>query len=81
MQLLKGTATPVGASLLAIAECQSIEMLNVRPLSRAGSLPQVTEVNSVLLLVFAGRQIMQMTTGQREKTRGWADVFVQRVEQ
>ncbi|PMV88938.1 hypothetical protein C1X35_12610 [Pseudomonas sp. FW306-1C-G01A] len=30
----------MGASLLAIAECQSIEMLNVKPPSRAGSLPQ-----------------------------------------
>ncbi|QAX84505.1 hypothetical protein C2E19_11810 [Pseudomonas sp. DTU12.3] len=30
----------VGASLLAKASCQSTLMLNVRPLSRAGSLPQ-----------------------------------------
>ncbi|TKJ71955.1 hypothetical protein PspCFBP13508_15040 [Pseudomonas sp. CFBP13508] len=31
---------PVGASLLAKASCQSIQMLNVRTHSRAGSLPQ-----------------------------------------
>src|SRR3990167_3172795 len=34
------TNQTVGASLLAIAECQATEMLNVRPSSRAGSLPQ-----------------------------------------
>ncbi|RZO10052.1 hypothetical protein EKG40_05215 [Pseudomonas moorei] len=34
------TTNPVGASLLAMRECQSTSMLNVRPLSRAGSLPQ-----------------------------------------
>ncbi|MCE6978284.1 hypothetical protein EI534_12985 [Pseudomonas frederiksbergensis] len=36
--------TLVGASLLAMAECQLISMLNVRPLSRAGSLPQGDDV-------------------------------------
>ncbi len=34
------TNQTVGASLLAIAECQATEMLNVRPTSRAGSLPR-----------------------------------------
>ncbi|TDK55496.1 hypothetical protein E1508_08495 [Pseudomonas moraviensis] len=29
----------MGASLLAKASCQSMQMLNDRPLSRAGSLP------------------------------------------
>ncbi|MCE6978095.1 hypothetical protein EI534_11990 [Pseudomonas frederiksbergensis] len=33
------TQKPVGASLLAIAVDQSAEMLNVKPSSRAGSLP------------------------------------------
>ncbi|TNB80057.1 hypothetical protein FHJ31_21810 [Pseudomonas sp. Fig-3] len=33
-------SSPVGASLLAIAVCQSTEMLNVMQLSRASSLPQ-----------------------------------------
>ncbi|KAB0501229.1 hypothetical protein C4E44_20030 [Pseudomonas sp. MWU12-2312b] len=33
------TANPVGASLLAMADCQSTVMLNVKPLSRASSLP------------------------------------------
>ncbi|AWM89901.1 hypothetical protein DJ564_03290 [Pseudomonas sp. 31-12] len=32
--------SPVGASLLAIAVCQSTSMLNEQPQSRAGSLPQ-----------------------------------------
>ncbi|RBL68907.1 hypothetical protein C3E98_023945 [Pseudomonas sp. MWU13-2625] len=32
--------SPVGVSLLAIAQCQSASMLNTKPLSRAGSLPQ-----------------------------------------
>ncbi|TWS08053.1 hypothetical protein FJD35_23070 [Pseudomonas mandelii] len=36
---------PVGASLLAIAECQPTLMLNVLALSRAGSLPQGTVLN------------------------------------
>ncbi|PMX71059.1 hypothetical protein C1X12_02490 [Pseudomonas sp. FW305-60] len=31
---------PVGVSLLAMADFQSTSMLNVRPSSRAGSLPQ-----------------------------------------
>ncbi|PWE38370.1 hypothetical protein C9I50_22435 [Pseudomonas prosekii] len=31
---------PVGASLLAIAGCQSTSMLNIQPPSRASSLPQ-----------------------------------------
>ncbi|TNF80551.1 hypothetical protein FGE05_20200 [Pseudomonas sp. ICMP22404] len=31
---------PVGASLLAIVECQSTSVLAVTPQSRAGSLPQ-----------------------------------------
>ncbi|PMW92008.1 hypothetical protein C1X33_28300, partial [Pseudomonas sp. GW460-E13] len=34
------TNQTVGASLLAIAECQATEMLAVGPSSRAGSLPQ-----------------------------------------
>ncbi|TPG97972.1 hypothetical protein EAH72_03275 [Pseudomonas caspiana] len=33
-------ANPVGASLLAMASCHSTSMLNVRPSSRASSLPQ-----------------------------------------
>ncbi|PMV82516.1 hypothetical protein C1X35_26935 [Pseudomonas sp. FW306-1C-G01A] len=39
--------TPVGASLLAIAvvQVQSTSILNVMPLSRAGSLPQGTVFN------------------------------------
>ncbi|PMZ85767.1 hypothetical protein C1X61_25970 [Pseudomonas sp. FW215-T2] len=35
------SAQPVGASLLAIAECHSPLMSNDTPLSRASSLPQV----------------------------------------
>src|SRR5471030_3481093 len=34
------THKTVGAGLLAKADCQTTQMLNVRPLSRAGSLPQ-----------------------------------------
>ncbi|WP_092205384.1 hypothetical protein [Pseudomonas sp. NFACC15-1] len=33
-------AIPVGASVLAMAACQSASMLNVQSLSRASSLPQ-----------------------------------------
>ncbi|PNB75352.1 hypothetical protein C1X64_05505 [Pseudomonas sp. GW456-E7] len=36
----KHPKTNVGASLLAIAVCQSTLMLNFRPSSRASSLPQ-----------------------------------------
>ncbi|AKV10579.1 hypothetical protein B723_30930 [Pseudomonas fluorescens NCIMB 11764] len=39
-QLYKQPKTIVGASLLAIAVCQSTLMLNTRPSSRAGSLPR-----------------------------------------
>ncbi|AWY39640.1 hypothetical protein DKY63_06875 [Pseudomonas putida] len=35
------TQSIVGASLLAKTECQSTSVLTDRPLSRAGSLPQV----------------------------------------
>ncbi|PQP06668.1 hypothetical protein C5612_02625 [Pseudomonas frederiksbergensis] len=35
------TQNPVGAGLLANAECQSTSMLNVQPPSRASPLPQV----------------------------------------
>ncbi|MSU93763.1 hypothetical protein EB795_07420 [Pseudomonas mandelii] len=34
------TNQTVGASLLAIAECQATKMSDFRPTSRAGSLPQ-----------------------------------------
>ncbi|QJP96969.1 hypothetical protein C6Y56_21225 [Pseudomonas fluorescens] len=37
---LRTNAKPVGASLLAMAECQPPETLTGIPLSRAGSLPQ-----------------------------------------
>ncbi|TVT81315.1 hypothetical protein FPT12_20485 [Pseudomonas sp. H3(2019)] len=37
---LTSCTDPVGASLLAMRVCQSTSMLNVRPQSRAGSLPQ-----------------------------------------
>ncbi|PMU12631.1 hypothetical protein C1Y11_01255 [Pseudomonas sp. FW305-20] len=40
-QCLSATAILVGASLLAIADWQTTHLLNVRPLSRASSLPQV----------------------------------------
>ncbi|KAB0526653.1 hypothetical protein F7R20_09670 [Pseudomonas brassicacearum subsp. brassicacearum] len=39
-RVFKQPQTNVGASLLAIAVCQSTSMLNIRPSSRASSLPQ-----------------------------------------
>ncbi|MGF6554578.1 hypothetical protein ABIA48_000958 [Pseudomonas sp. S30_BP2TU TE3576] len=39
-QMLRTPANPVGASLLAMAECQSTSFLNVLASSRASSLPQ-----------------------------------------
>ncbi|NUT69498.1 hypothetical protein HNO91_21655 [Pseudomonas corrugata] len=39
---------PVGASLLAIAVVPPTERVDVPPSSRAGSLPQVTCVDSVM---------------------------------
>ncbi|MNN14025.1 hypothetical protein D3C81_1270780 [compost metagenome] len=38
---MKPVVIPVGASLLAMAECQATFILNVKPSSRASSLPQV----------------------------------------
>ncbi|MSU93762.1 hypothetical protein EB795_07415 [Pseudomonas mandelii] len=38
------TNQTVGASLLAIAECQATEMSDFRPTSRAGSLPQMDAI-------------------------------------
>jgi hypothetical protein len=37
----------VGVSLLAIGQDQSISMLNIRPQSRAGSLPHWYGANSI----------------------------------
>ncbi|PTT27303.1 hypothetical protein DBR18_19710 [Pseudomonas sp. HMWF021] len=37
--------SPVGVSLLAIAVCQALKRLNVKPLSRAGSLLQGSPMN------------------------------------
>ncbi|TPG95190.1 hypothetical protein EAH72_13980 [Pseudomonas caspiana] len=38
---INGWCGPVGAGLLAKADCQSTSMVNVRPPSRASPLPQV----------------------------------------
>ena len=54
------TNLPVGASLLAMRPVHSTMMLTVRPLSRAGSLPQGYAVDFALVL---GDQVFRQLEG------------------
>ena len=67
-QTIWHTTSPVGASLLAKAVCQSTTMLNISPHSRAGSLPQVgvsvlSEKKCQLILPLAANEQPQQDSG------------------